>query len=508
MATITARAGAVPRFHTASDYAAARDALVAGGYAADHITKRLAVDTLPTVGSANHPLFLWRTRGGDPLDTFVRLFLMAVPVSRDQAREALGRVPLETCLDAGLLVSGDGGDADVAATVRLIPYQGLLLASDLNPRTADEVRADYVMGVGAATITLANATIRRRVGSTLDLGSGCGTLALLASAHSDQVTALDRNGRAVEFARFNTLLNGATNVSHVEGSLFEPLAGRRFDLIVTNPPFVISPESRYLFRDSGMRGDEICRTIVRQAPGHLNEGGYCQMLCNWAHLRGEEWQQHLATWFEGSGCDAWVIRSETQDAAVYADVWLRQTEKHHLEKSPQLFEEWMGYYQRNGIEAVSAGLITIRRRSGARNWVRIEDAPPKMFGPVGEDVARGFEVRTFLEEAGDEVLLRARLRIDPEVRLQQQCEPGDDGWRIVESTLSRAAGFAHRGRADPYVARLLCACTGTRPMRELIDDLAKEVGRSSAEVGPPVLGVARQLVQQGFLAPLGTDGET
>ena len=506
MSLTTVVTGSVPRFESASDYAACSAGFAAAGYTATNITRRLGVDTVPTVGTANHPLFRWRTRGGDPLDTFIRLFLMALPVPAAAAREALRPVELETWLGAGLLAGGDdaaGGDGEVRAAVRLVPYAGLLVANDLNPTSESEVRADYVMGVGAATITLANATVRRKVGATLDLGSGCGTLAMLAAAHSDRVVALDRNTRAVEFARFNADLNAVGNIEHVAGSLFEPLAGRTFDLIVTNPPFVISPESRYLFRDSGMRGDEICRTIVRQAPQHLAEGGLCQMLCNWAHLRGEDWKQSLSSWFEGSGCDAWVVRSETQDAATYADVWLRQTEKHQLEKSPRVFEEWMGYYDRNGIEAVSAGLINLRKSTGRRNWVRIEDAPPKMVGPVGEDVARGFETRTFLEAADDAAMLNAPLRADAHVRLEHQFAPGEgqEGWRMVESILYRAEGFAHRGRADPYVAGLLAACTGDKPLRDVIEKFAGEIGRAPAEITPAILTVARQLAEQGFLAP-------
>ena len=498
MSTAVATGPSVPRFEGADDYAAARECFAATGYASAGITRRLGVDTVPTVGSANHPLFLWRTRNLDALDAFIRLFLMAIPVPAAAARGALGRVPLEAWLDAGLLMPRGGG-AEVAATVRLVPYANLLFASDLNPRSADEVRTDYVMGVGAATITLANATIRRPSRSTLDLGSGCGTLSLLAAPHSGRVVALDRNGRAVEFARFNAHLNGVSNISHVEGNLFDPVQGREFDLIVTNPPFVISPESRYLFRDSGMRGDEICRTIIRQAPAHLAEGGFCQMLCNWAHIEGEDWKDHLAGWFEASGCDAWVVRSETQDAATYADVWLRQTEKHELEKSPRIFDDWMGYYKRNGIEAVSAGLISLRKSSGRPNWVRIEDAPSKMVGPIGEDIARGFGLRTFLETAGDEALLACRLRLDGQVRLEQHYEAAPDGWRVLESSVYRAAGFAHRGKADPYIAKLMSRCTGERTTRELVDDLARELGRTSAEVTPPVLGVMRQLMEQGFL---------
>ena len=499
--TSTLATGAVPRFEDPADYAECRARFTAAGYTPGDICRRLCVDSVPAVGTTNHPLFRWRTRGGDALDTLIRVFIMGLAVPADAVREAVGPEALDKWLDAGLLARAAAEEPAVAATVRLVPYAGMLFANDLNPRTANEVRSNYVMGVGAATTTLANATIRRPVGRTLDLGSGCGTLALLAAGHSGEVVALDRNARAVEFARFNTQLNGIENIRHLEGNLFEPVAGDKFDLIVTNPPFVISPESRYLFRDSGMRGDEICRTIVKQAPAHLNEGGTCQMLCNWAHLRGEDWKDHLASWFEGSGCDAWVIRSETQDAAVYGDVWLRQTERHELEKSPQLFEQWMDYYDRNGIESVSAGLIGLRRRSG-KNWVRIEDAPPKMFGPVGEDVAKGFEVRTFLATGDDQALLASRLRIDPDVRLEQRCEPTPEGWRVVESQLFRSAGFAHRGKADPYVAKLIASCTGERTVGQLIADMASEVGRTPEQLTPPILGVMRQLMEQGFLAPV------
>ena len=42
-----------------------------------------------------------------------------------------------------------------------------------------------------------------------------------------------------------------------------------FDLIVANPPFVISPSRRYLFRDSALPVDDVCRSLVRSAPAHL-----------------------------------------------------------------------------------------------------------------------------------------------------------------------------------------------------------------------------------------------
>jgi len=57
----------------------------------------------------------------------------------------------------------------------------------------------------------------------------------------------------------------------VEGDLFGPALGKSFDLVISNPPFVVSPERRYIYRDSDLEGDEICRKIVREAPRFLSE---------------------------------------------------------------------------------------------------------------------------------------------------------------------------------------------------------------------------------------------
>ena len=487
-------AGPVPRFDDREDYARARARLAGAGYTGQGITQRLKVDTVPTAGVLDHPLYLWRTRGGDALDTFIRLFLLYSAVPVDAARDALRPMPLDAWVAGGLLRVVEGSD-DVAATVRMLPYGPHVMVTDQPPRTEAEIPVDFVMSVGAATITLANATVRRASRRTLDLGCGCGTLGLLAAGHSDEVFCLDRNPRAVAYSQFNSSFNAIDNVHALEGNLFEPVADLRggFDLIVCNPPFVISPESRYLYRDSGMRGDEICRTVARQAPAFLAEGGYCQMLCNWAHVAGEDWTQHLAAWFAGSGCDAWVLRYETRDVASYADEWVRRGH-------PGLFDEWMAYYQREGIEAVSLGLINLRRASGRKNDLLIDDAP-KPEGPVGDDIATGFMLRQFVNAADDQALLAACLRAGPDARLDERSEPHGGAWRVTESTLLRTGGLGQRGTADPYVARLVAGCDGRRPLGEWVAELAAALGRTPADVAPPLLGVVRQLILQGFLLP-------
>jgi len=244
-----------------------------------------------------------------------------------------------------------------------------------------------------------------------------------------------------------------------------------------------------------MRGDEICRTIARQVPEFLAEGGLCQMLCNWAHVAGEDWRQHLAGWFEESGCDVWVMRFETADVAAYADAWTTKADD-----PPAMLEQWMAYYRQNRIEAVSLGLVCMRRRTGGRNWLRIEDGV-KPARPVGDDVVTGFRLRDFLEDADDDVLLASFLVAAPGVRLEQHCEPRDGGWAVTESILSRDAGIPARGAADPYIAALVARCTGRRPLGELVGELAASLGRSRADVAKPLLGIVRQLVLQGILVP-------
>ena len=444
-------------------------------------------------------LLLRATRQARPLDTLVRLFLMDVPVDVDETRRAVAPMKLDEWVEAGLLeIEG----SSVRASIRLLPCQGLWVVFDKPSRIESPDAADYVMGIGASSLTLANFTVRRPFRAALDLGTGCGYQAFLAAGHSARVVAVDRNPRAVEITRFNALLNDLANVQSVQGDLFEPVQGQAFDLVVSNPPFVISPETKFIYRDSGTSSDQITQTIIRQVPPLLSEGGYCQILCNWAHLAGQDWKTRLAAWFEGTGCDAWVMRSDTLDAGPYAVKWIRHTERDDPDQFAQRFDRWMEHYDRQGIEAVSGGLITLRKRSGAANWYRADEAPEKMVGPLGEAIVGRFEACDFLEAFGqDELLVDQRLQVAPEVRLHQQFQPSENGWAATHGQVQLEAGLAYSGKLDPYMMRLIGQCDGRRPLGGLIDDLAKSAGQDPSSIVPTCLKVIRRLIEQGFLTP-------
>ncbi|MCU0571884.1 MAG: methyltransferase [Syntrophobacteraceae bacterium] len=494
-----------PSFKRHGDILKLRDALDRAGYRDSSILDLLGLKDFPSLRGTDLPLLLRRTGGGSPLETLVRIFLMEVPVSMDSLEAAVHPLEPGALLRSGLVeISGD----EALGTVRIIPFQEMLLAFDLPRRLKTPDHRDYVMGIGRSSHTLANLTVRSPSRATLDLGCGCGIQGLLAARHSETVLAVDLNPRAVRFTAFNAGLNGLDNVQAAVGDRFKPADGRRFDLIVSNPPFVISPENQYTYRDGGMIGDEMCRSIVKTAPAYLREGGFCQVLCNWCQFAGQDWRERLAGWFQGSGCDVWVLRSETRDAATYASTWIQHTEHHQPERLVERFHEWMAYYERQGIDSVGAGLITMRRRSGSNHWFRADDAPEKMIGPCGRDILHAFTARDWLQKAGDrERWLASAFRLNPDTRLEQTFQPSRDGWEEIEVRLTRTSGLAHSIRVDVAAANLLARCDGSRPLGELASALAASLEVDRDSLIEPVLTLVGNLVESGFLEPSDSLGD-
>ncbi|RLL68187.1 methyltransferase [Streptomyces sp. Z26] len=482
------------------------------------------------------------TRGGGPLATLVRLFLLRQPVSAEQAYAAL---PGEEALADGWLVrveqTGDetrarvpyGADVPdaVRATVDIRPYSGPAgqdwwIVSDLGravggaagagraggpaPELPDP-GADVVLGVGGASTTLAGLTVRGPVARALDLGTGSGIQALHAAQHAAHVVATDLNPRALRMTRLTLALSGAAPADLREGSLFEPVADEGpFDLIVSNPPFVISPargaEDRLTYRDGGMSGDDLCRTLVERAADHLADGGYCQLLANWEHREGEDWRDRVTSWVP-PGCDAWIVQREVQDVAQYAELWLRDAGDHvggeHAD-GPEgyavRYGAWLDEFEARGTTAVGFGWITVRATSAETPSVIAEEWPHPVEQPLGDVVRAHFDRQDFLRGTDDAALLSWHFRLADEVVQEQVGLPGaEDPEHVV---LRQHRGMRRATKVDTVGAGFAGVCDGSLPAGRILDAIAQLLGEDPVRLRDSTPEQIRELVAQGFLLPV------
>jgi methylase of polypeptide subunit release factors len=118
-------------------------------------------------------------------------------------------------------------------------------------------------------------------GSVLDLGSGVGTQALVCARTAVRVTAVEIEPLAAKLFWVNAAMNGLSDkVELIIGDLLEPVAGRRFDVISCNPPFLpVPPGVRYpRFADGGGDGLEMVRRLMAGLPHALLPGGRCEVV--------------------------------------------------------------------------------------------------------------------------------------------------------------------------------------------------------------------------------------
>ena len=486
-------------FRDEHDYDRALEVFRNADFTESAISKAIGREEILRIPLSDIPHALRKTRDPSPLNTLIRLFFLGLPVPAETARHALAPMRLESWVEGGLLGPPDG-EGKVDPRVQIWPVCGLTVAVDLPWRRATALPADFVVPPGALTLELANAMIRRPCKRMLDLGTGSGILALVAAQFAQDVAATDKNERAAEFTKFNAKLNQVDNVRCLVGDLFEPVAGQQFQLIVCNPPFVISPTQRYLFRDSGERGDEFCRRLVRSTVDYLEVGGFFQFTANIAHCAGHSWKSDLEAWFEGLGCDILALVQRTEDVSDYAMTWILSTEPKDGASLVQLYETWMGYFEHERIEAVSYLLITLRRSAGVSTWLQIDDPPCQIVGPCGDELLGFFDCRDrFGDAKGVEGLLRQRLKLSPEIRIEQEYAMTSEGLEMCHVRVNKTGGLRYPLRIDSNVARLLAGCDGNQMLCQLLQDMVNDLNINQDRAVSIVLPVVRSLIERGVL---------
>lgn len=455
---------------------------------------------LPMPDGINWRPMLDRTTEANRFHLLARWFWLATAVPKATAEQVMPRWFVEMALRCGL-VQADGDY--LLSEVMIAPYDDYLVASDCYSRLMSGGHVDHVLTIGAAPQHLLNFVVRTPVMETLDVGCGNGIQALAAAKHSQRVTATDLNPRATQYARFNAALNGVDHLECLTGDAFAPVAGRRFDLICTNPPFVLTPSTESIFRDSPKYLDEFCHQLVREAPDHLNPGGYFQMICEWVEVEGQSWQERLADWFKGTGCDVWVLKVNSQRPEYYAAQHISDDRRWGI--PTESYDAWMDNYRLAKVSRIHGGFIAMRLRSGP-NWLRIQEAATWIEAPFGDMIVRGFKRHDFLQTLQNEQqLFEAHLELAPDVRLEQESRPGAGRWEPTKLRLRLTGGFPQMIEAEPTATNFLARFDGKHTVREHAERLTEESSGNPEQVRAGLLNLVQELLRKGFLTAADAD---
>ena len=368
-----------------------------------------------------------------------------------------------------------------------------------------------MLGVGGASTTLSGLMMCAPVETVLDLGTGCGIQAMHAARHAERVVATDISVRALRIAQLNIELNGIDNVEFRHGSLFEPIAGRKFDQIVSNPPFVITPRAdgvpAYEYRDGGMVGDELVREVIRGVADSLSAGGVAQLLGNWEYHGDVDAFRRVSAWLEGTGLDAWVIEREVQDAALYSETWIRDGgTRAGTDEFDRLYRAWLDDFAVRGVTSVGFGYVILRRpaaaavRSGAkplRVLERLHGSLGHNPSGLGDHLAACLAARDWLSVHDDDALARSTLVVARDVTEERHFWPGQEDPTVM--ILRQGSGFGRSVSLDTALAALVGACDGELSVGAICDAIAHLLTVDGNALRSDLLPRVRDLVANGFL---------
>lgn len=397
------------------------------------------------------------------LGRLIALFFLGVSLPIDEAAAAVAPVPLDALAAAGVVER----DRDmVRARIRVLAYEDLLVACDREPDPGERLEREHVGGIHASTALLALLTPRRPVRRALEIGCGCGFQALLLARHAGEVVATDVNPRALEFGRLNAELNGVANISWRLGEGFEPVRGEPFDLVVSNPPFVIAPRSRFTFRESPLPGDAFCEQLVRDTPGSLSDHGVACLLTSWIVGPDEDWAARPIAWTSDVDGGRLLLHLETLDAETNATRWAVPPGAVSSAEADALVDEWIEYYRANAIERIAYGAV-ILHPTPALTRIELGGSP----GPdAAAHVERIIDGHALLADGASARLLDAVLAVPDGLRLDWTLRVEDGAWGLQRSRLSVDGGLGVGVEVDRDTARIVARFDGHRPLRELLGD--------------------------------------
>jgi methylase of polypeptide subunit release factors len=450
--------------------------LIAVGYTEPEVCAKAGAKSIGQLKSLDSG----RTAFAAPSDAqslLVQLFLDCIRLPWTVVRAVLSSDEISILTDLGLLQNAIVDPDWCAASVALFPSEDLYVVSD-------RLSSMEVIGRGLpADLVFSPLTpeTRRFVGlmpripceAYLEMCAGTGIAALhAAKKFARYAYSADITERSTRFAQFNAALNGLDNFTAVQGDLYEPVAGKTFDLITAHPPYVPSEATEMVFRDGGADGEQITRRIVAGLDRHLRPGGLFYLDCVMTDRENDPIEQRMRRMLGPSEdeFDVVVIRSGTVETKIYQAERLQSGRM-----TPELFLRQAAFFKQLGITRLVAVTALIQRRAEPRSVVtrhralsaetRAEDLLWLLRYLVGT-VEWGEDDMGRLLDSCPRALPFAELRVRSVFR--------DGVWTAADARVETVAPFAAESPCPPWFPTLLGWCDGRTTVRELLARLRRD----------------------------------
>ena len=484
------------------------------GFTADGIAGHLGPEYTEALHRGEPAAVALGAAGDTTLDALIRLFILHDAVAPTQLSDVLGARLATKLMDAGVAQLDESGNAYIAYDIRphIIVGTNRLVFSDVDASLVDHVPGSkHVLGVGAASLSLLQSTPLTPVETALDLGTGSGVQLLGQLSTAAHVTATDLHSRALDLARATLAAAGPAAEEKVEllqGSWFEPVAGRRFDRIVANPPFVVGlPEVGHIYRDSGLNLDGASELVVSQAVEHLAPGGSAHILGAWVHQGEQSWQQRVASWLPEKGVAAWIIQRDVADPALYVSTWLKDES---VDVRSDLGRErarlWLEHFNEHDVTGIGFGFVAIQRIDDDEpSDVLAEYMPQPFTDPLGPEVEEYFARVAWLRGLVPGELETKHFQVRPGVAREDVQLPDAElgmGFSPAALRLTRTEGPRWSHDVDKHIAAIVA---GLNPaglsLGETIELYAAAQGFDEEELVASALPAMVDLIRHGLIIP-------
>jgi methylase of polypeptide subunit release factors len=390
---------------------------------------------------ARRPMTQWRLdRHPKPELRLTLLLGYGGSLPDSEAERLLGSDLARELREAGALRVENG---TAFCPFRITPFCDLYLLAD---HTLDQ--PDTVMPPGPTTERLASCMPARSEGSMLDIGCGPGGLALVAAQRgSRRAVGTDITERAVEVSRFNARLN-RLDAEFLVGDLAAPVANERFDLVVSQPPFILkSPGSEPIaYLHGGPRGDSILIRLLRGVAASLRPGGEALVLGEVPLGPGEDLRVYLERELGSIGADLMVLHCAAVDLETHSLIYASYEHSKQDSRYIEAAQRHVAQFESMGIVQLRHSLFVVRPPREGAATLRTVALPVRATEP-GPRVHDRLWAAIEAADLPDKGLGRRQVRVSPEAQwVSRRAEPEGDwsehrvtfgpGWPALEQIVT------------------------------------------------------------------------